>query len=358
MRSPSRSGAIAGCYSRGPGFGLASSPVSGGARRSLAPGRPAPGRPRPAPRTRGAVEVGAPRRHSGPGVDTDSSWIEIFRSRTPQECDERALVLLAVGIAAVMWVDGAGFSVLVAEPDRPRAVIELERYALENRPWPRPLPPRLHGGGYAAAAGYVAVLFLAGVASTRLTLGRDWFDVGALDGARFRGGDWWRAVTALTLHADLAHLAANAGFGALFGGLAARVYGAGVGWLLILVAAIAANVLNALTMPAGRVSVGASTAVFAALGALAVVRWPAATRRARAGFAGASVVAALVLLALLGTGDVHTDIAAHALGFGFGALLALPLRRWPAPYARGPQRLAAGGAVLVIVAAWIAGYWM
>ena len=291
-------------------------------------------------------------------MDADPSWIEIFRSPAPQPCDERALVLLAVGIPAVMWADAAGFSLLVAASDQSRAAAELERYQLENRPRPRPLPPRLHHGGLAAAAGYVAVLFLMGVATTRLAPGRDWFDVGALDGARFRGGELWRAVTALTLHADLAHLAANAGFGALFGGLAARVYGAGCGWLLILLAATAANAVNGLTMPAGRVSLGASTAVFAALGALAVVRWPAATRRARAGFAGASVTAALVLLALLGTGDAHTDVAAHALGFGFGALIALPLRRWPAPHARGRQRLAAAAALLVIVASWAAGYWM
>jgi len=134
--------------------------------------------------------------------------------------------------------------------------------------------------------GYALLLFLIGVASSRMPLGRSWFDVGILDGTRFRAGELWRAVTALTLHADLAHLLANIGFGALFGGLAARVYGAGCGWLLILVAAVAANAVNGLTMPAGRASLGASTAVFAALGTLAVVRW-----RARA-YATAAAVSA------------------------------------------------------------------
>jgi rhomboid protease GluP len=291
-------------------------------------------------------------------VDTDPPWTEIFRSRTPQECDERALVLLAVGIPALMSAEHGVFLLLVAAPDEPRAAIELARYALENRPRPRARAAPLHAGGLAAAAGYALVLFAVGVASSRGFLRHDWFDAGVLDGARFRGGELWRAVTALTLHADLAHLAANVGFGALFGGLAARVYGAGFGWLLILVAAVVANAVNALTMPVGRASLGASTAVFAALGTLAVHRWPAATRRARAGFAGAGVVAALVLLALLGTGDAHTDVAAHALGFGFGALLAVPLRRWPAPRARTPQRLAAAAAVGLVVAAWAAAYWM
>ncbi len=268
-------------------------------------------------------------------------------------------MLLARGIVSEQRADVDGCVLLVAAADGPRASAELERYARENQPLPRAAPPRLHGlvAAAASAAGYVVVLFLCGVASTRALLGRDWYAAGMLEGVPLRAGEGWRAVTALTLHADLAHLAANAGFGALFGGLAARVYGAGGGWLLIVAAASLANALEGLAMPAGRASLGASTAVFAALGALAVHRWPAATRRARAGLAGGSVVAALVLLALLGTGDAGTDIGAHALGFLCGLLLALPLRRWPASRTRGAQWLAGGTALFMIVLAWAAALW-
>ena len=291
-------------------------------------------------------------------MDIEPAWTEIFRSRDPRECDERALVLLAVGIAAAMRFEAGVFAVLVAPADALRAELELRRYVAENRPQPRPAPARLHPGAASAALAYAALLFVIEVASTRALFGRDWFGSGVLDGTRFRGGELWRAVTALTLHADLGHLAANAGFGALFGALAARVYGAGVAWLLILVAAAAANALNGLTMAVGRASLGASTAVFAALGALAVHRWPAATRRARAGLRGGSVVAALVLLALLGTGDAQTDVVAHAFGFGFGALLALPLRRRPAPRGARRQLVAGLAAVALVAGAWAAAYWM
>ena len=293
-------------------------------------------------------------------MDDGPPWIEVFSSAAPGACDERALVLLACGIASVQRPDTGACALLVAAADGPRASTELERYARENQPLPRVAPPRLHGliAAAASTAGYVAVLFLCGVASTRALLGRDWYAAGVLDGVPYRAGEAWRAVTALTLHADLAHLAANAGFGALFGGLAARVYGAGAGWLLIVTAAALANALEGLAMPVGRTSLGASTAVFAALGALAVHRWPAATRRARAGLAGGSVAAALVLLALLGTGEARTDIGAHALGFLCGMLLALPLRRWPAPRARGAQWLAGGTALALVVLAWVAALWM
>jgi rhomboid protease GluP len=287
-------------------------------------------------------------------MDDGPPWIEVFRSAAPGACDERALVLEAVGIAALATRGPEGCDLRVAEADVPRARLELARYLLENRPVPRPAPPMLHGGVVPASAAYVLVLLLVAAASGHAALGFDWYGRGALDGAQLRAGEAWRALTALTLHADLAHLAANAGFGALFGGLAARLYGAGVGWLLVLVAATLANVLNAVWMPPGRVSIGASTAVFAALGAVAVFGWPAAARRTRLAWRGASLVAALVLLALLGTGDAHTDIAAHALGFAAGLTLALPLRRWPAAHGRYAQGLAGLAAALLCASAWLA----
>ncbi len=284
-------------------------------------------------------------------MDIECDWVEVYWSPEPRAGDERALVLLAVGIPAVMSAAAGIYRLWVSPADAARATAELGRYALENRPRPRPVPPKLHPGALWGAAAYGLVLFLCAIASSRSLGHLDWFDAGVLDGARLRGGEWWRAITSLTLHADLAHLGANVGFGALFGGLAARLYGAGVGWLLIVVAAMAANLANGASMPVGRVSLGASTAVFAALGTLAVHRWPAATRRARAGLRGGSVVAALVLLALLGTGDAHTDVTAHAMGFAAGALLALPLRRF-APRRGRSQRVAAAAAILLVAAGW------
>ncbi|HUO95029.1 MAG TPA: rhomboid family intramembrane serine protease [Steroidobacteraceae bacterium] len=291
-------------------------------------------------------------------MDQEPPWIEIFRSAAPQPCDERALVLLAVGIPPLMSAEHGDFQLLVAEPDVARAELEIGRYLKENRPRPRPVPYLLHPGALVSALLYALLLFMVAVASARGLLGRDWYDLGVLDGARVRGGELWRAVTALTLHADLSHLAANIGFGAFFGALAARVYGSGVAWLLIVLAAGAANLANAALMAPGRASLGASTAVFAALGALAVARWPAATRRTRAGLAGAGLVAALVLLALLGTGDARTDILAHALGFLCGALFALPLRRFPAPRTWRAQRLAGALALGLVGLAWALAYWM
>jgi membrane associated rhomboid family serine protease len=298
------------------------------------------------------VEARTHRIHRWGRVATVPVWVEIYRSLQPSDCDERLLLLESVGIAAVARRDVDTFGVWVAPEDAGRAYFELTRYGAENRPAPPPTRTPLHGGAVPSACLYVLVLFVCGALAANGALGRDWLSAGALDGAAFRNGEAWRAITALTLHADLAHLAANAGFGGLFGALAARVYGAGRAWLAVLAAATLANVLNGAWMPAGRISLGASTAVFAALGLLCVFPWPDLRRTARAGVRGASIVAALVLLALLGTGDERTDVAAHALGFGCGMLTGLALVR-----VHATRRLHDGTAALLaltaVCAAWV-----
>jgi membrane associated rhomboid family serine protease len=286
-------------------------------------------------------------------VATVPTWVQIYRSTQPRDCDERLLLLESLGIPAAMRAEDGGFGVWVAPEDAGRAYFELTRYAAENRPLPPAPRAALHGGALLAAAGYVAVLFVLAAASANGAFGRDWIGAGALDGARVRAGEWWRAVTALTLHADLAHFGTNAGFGALFGTLAGRVYGPGRAWLGVLLAAILANLANAAWMPVGRVSLGASTAVFAALGMLCVFRWPDRRRGARAGIRGASVVAALVLLALLGTGDERTDVAAHALGFVAGMATGAAVPRFAAWHGL-KDRVAAACVAATIALAWTA----
>ena len=86
-------------------------------------------------------------------------------------------------------------------------------------------------------------------------------------------GEWWRAVTALTLHLDQAHLLGNLLFGVAIGFLAGRAFGPGIAWASILAAAAVANYADMLISPSTHRAVGASTAVFAALGLLVGFAW-------------------------------------------------------------------------------------
>jgi rhomboid protease GluP len=278
--------------------------------------------------------------------------VEVEVVASPGAADERLLVLEAAGIHASLRRGAFGFEIVVPVEQAEHARRELQAARGEV-----PLPPARravapHAGGLAAAAAYAGVLAMLFLASGADAFGRDWFAVGMLDGPRVRGGELWRAVTALTLHADFAHFAANAGFGVLFGAMAGGLYGAGVAWLLVVGAATGANLLEAFTLAGGRVSLGASTAVFAALGAVAAYRWPEGTFRTRWLWRGANAIAGLVLLAMLGTGDARTDVLAHALGFGCGALAAVGLQRRGAPRGRRVQLVAGAIAVALVAVAW------
>ena len=62
------------------------------------------------------------------------------------------------------------------------------------------------GAIYALAAIGFTLLFL--VTGPR-SAGSRWFEVGSASADLIWRGAWWRAITALTLHADLLHLAGN-----------------------------------------------------------------------------------------------------------------------------------------------------
>ena len=188
--------------------------------------------------------------------------------------------------------------------------------------------------------------------------GLDWHAAGLSRSEETAGSEPWRAITALFLHTGPVHLLSNVLFGALFGFLVATTHGGGLGWLAILAGGALGNLLNALFQDAGHLSVGASTAVFAAVGVLAGSEWRRRNllrqRRLRR---AAPVVMALLLLAFHGVpDDVTVDVLAHVLGvlcgLPIGALLPTLLAR--GALSRRRQILFGALALALIGAAWAA----
>jgi membrane associated rhomboid family serine protease len=188
---------------------------------------------------------------------------------------------------------------------------------------------RQRADGWNGVLGFVAVLALMAVLQQRHAFGIDWFAVGKTHAGGIRQGEWWRTVTALTLHADLEHVLSNLVIGGLVGLFAGQSLGSGLAWCSILIAGALGNFLNAWVHAAEHTSVGASTAVFAALGLLAAHAWwqRRTLRTARLERWG-PIVGGVVLLSFLGTGGGRTDVAAHVFGFlcatPFGVLCGKP----------------------------------
>lgn len=285
-------------------------------------------------------------------------------------------MLQATGLPHALAQHSGAWVVLVPEPVAAHAREELLRYEGENSNWPpRELVVRPNSDGMVLATLYAAVCVCGFLAARRELFGLDWGTAGASRAARVMAGDVWLALTALTLHADIVHLAGNLVFGAVFGVLLAWSIGSGPAALVFVLTGAIGNWVNAWLQPATHVSIGASTAVFGVLGALSAYefmrrrdgRLPAWRRRI-------PLIAGVLLLGLLGLGgashdpsDVaeetrkleqvleRTDVIAHFTGFASGLVLGAALgwkRRMPRLAARSEGLLGAS-ALALLALAWI-----
>ena len=267
--------------------------------------------------------------------------------------ESASVALLAMGIPSRVEIDGSRVLLLVPVPAAFRAKSILDSLDAEAAEAGRvdaapELPP-------ASLLGWAVAFTLVGfqlVTGPRNPASR-WFESGAADVARIAAGEWWRAVTALTLHADLGHVFGNAVAAVILLGALGQRLGIGTAAWAALLSGTAGNLAAAWLYRPGHSSVGASTAIFGALGALtalALVRPVPVRQRLLALGAG------LALLGFTGTGP-GSDLGAHALGFAAGVLVGLlagALRLDRGRPSSWRQPLAAAGAFAATLACWSA----
>ncbi len=258
---------------------------------------------------------------------TQEEWVRVGQYPTLADAYDHGLVILAMGESCrVEEAAVPGEYDLQAEPvPADKISAELDAYSQEiagHRPAPAPAGEwARHPARWWLTALWAAVLVAVFYFQSQ--------DLGLVDFAAssslglFRDGEWWRPFTALFLHADLSHLAGNLVGGAIFGTLVARTAGAFRGWLAILLCGALGNaVTSAVNFPEPYYSIGASTAVFAALGILSGMGIAETVRdRARLPWVRicAPVLAGFVLLGWLGAGSgPGTDVMGHVFGFGSG----------------------------------------
>ena len=237
-----------------------------------------------------------------------------------------------------------------------KAKFEIWQYDKENQPVPK-VKPRLvpeFQNPVPGVAIYIFIICLVAWLAGESVFNRDWVSAGRVDGELIRLGEWWRTLTALTLHSGLRHLAGNIAFGTLFGILAGRLFGSGLTWLCVVVAGGLANALNTYLLTSSHKSLGASTAVFATLGLIAGFVWRAKLMaQDRWAYRLGPIVGGIALLAYTGTGGPDTDIGAHlagfVCGFGFGLLLTLLPK---IPSSRQFQLLFGMSAIAILSISW------
>ncbi len=271
------------------------------------------------------VDISQKPNEGPPEMDGDD-WVPVGHFDSLHEANEHGLVILAMGEACrVEPAPAAGQFDLQAERGPAVNIAgELDEYAKEQaeekaRPPARHFPTRPAGAWLCCLwALILTAVFVRQAADDTLVERGASSSIGL-----FARGEWWRPFTALFLHADIPHLVGNLLAGCLFATFVARSAGAVRGWLLIFASGIAGNVLTAWVMyPQPFISLGASTAVFGALGILSgmglIEMLHERTRRQVARIT-APLLAGLVLLSWLGSGTQgQTDVLAHVFGFGSG----------------------------------------
>ena len=323
------------------------------------------------------------RRREPPPEPPPEALIEVARYVREDQAEDRGLVVLALGRDYWIFPKDGVFSLMVRLEDAEAVAAELSVFEEERR-----AERERQRREYEAASAEppveaapkttlwvygwtLAVFFLIQV---RFAVdSAAWLRRGEADAAAIMRGEAWRVLTALTLHGDFGHLAANIAAGAIFAGALLPLMGPGWTWLGIVLCGAAGNWLNAWAYFSGaheaHFSIGASTAVFGGLGML--VGWQAVAAVRRHSILGAGggllrqvwfpVAAGLALLAYLGAGGggehERVDFMAHFFGMLVGGILGVALA-----WARLPQRTpvwaraAAGAAAFFLpwVAWWIA----
>jgi membrane associated rhomboid family serine protease len=282
---------------------------------------------------------------------------------TKRQAHTWALVLDSRSIPCCIEASGAELQLLVPEHQMESARRELNLYEEANLNWPPTLPatrPLVEN-----TLPTVSILLLLAIFHNLTLIGISLPDHGQVDlntlgvayAQEIMNGEWWRCVTALTLHADLLHLLSNLTIGGTFIVLLCRELGSGMAWSLLLASGTIGNLINAWLQSPSHRSVGASTAVFGAVGILAAISTVRYSHNLRRRWF-IPVAAGVALLAILGTEGKQTDLGAHLFGFIAGICLGTAAEflvgRYGRPGAGLNVLLALLSAALVAAAWWAA----
>lgn len=293
---------------------------------------------------------------TGPEMPHGGAVGETMTTRIPARSKRQAmdwsLALISQGIESTIDHSDEGWGLIVDSGEQERALSTIRQYRTENFRWRwrQEIRPEILFDWTSAAWVLLVCLFYWLQAET-ISLR----DAGLMDSAAVSRGEWWRLFTAIFLHADAAHLVANAAFGLFLLGLTMGRYGTGLGLLAAYLAGAGGNAL-AWILFKDHLSLGASGMVMGCVGLLTAQSFlmlrkhPKALKYLLSGVAGG-----VMLFILLGL-NPGSDVLAHFGGFFAGLLLGSLLSLRPRLAQNTAVNLLAGilFCVFVTLSWWLA----
>ncbi len=257
-------------------------------------------------------------------------WVPILTSPEPEDIRIFSLVLLAADIAhRITYHDDRHWAILVAPSQADQASQEIAAYTAENPALPDQDPdssdfiPTFRAQSSLLILALCCVFLQSGPWQENST----WFQAGAGDAdAILTNHQYYRLITALSLHADGLHLLGNCALGGFLLHYFFHLLGNGIGLAALLFSATLANLINVVAHGGNHHFVGFSTAVFALIGMLSALNF-----RRHATFGRIRILIPLMvgaaMLAMVGSAGQHTDLGAHffglVTGLGSGYLLGI-----------------------------------
>jgi rhomboid protease GluP len=263
----------------------------------------------------------------------DDAWVKVGSFTSVDLAFEHSLVLLATGSGCRIQPDmelGNGYALETSPASEGAARYQLHAYEKESQP-KKLAAVSQHEYGFGVVFLLLWLMILLWSYKVQITLPQ-WQEIGRNSSVELmEQGQWWRPFTSLFLHADIGHLLSNFVTGALFVGVLSRMWGAAKSWTAMLFCGALGNVFNSLIRyPEHAYSLGASTAVMAALGLLCAHGSICAfVERAHSRSLRQMIVPLAAGIALFGltgnSSDPDVNVLGHACGFASGFFIGLPL---------------------------------
>lgn len=236
------------------------------------------------------------------------------------------------------------------------AISQIRSYEEENSELtPTWLPARTFSAAQTSFAVLAAIALAHAITGFGVGISRSlWLSVGSADAGLILRGELWRLATALTLHADVIHLMSNVVIGGFFVLWLCKEVGVGLGWLSTLLSGVTGNLINSLVQSPIHNAIGASTALFGAIGILSGLRAHESASASRSVII--PLMSGMILLGLLGTAGERTDVGAHLFGLLCGVAIGAALSSWlkshPVPQPGQQRALGIAATVLPLLAWW------
>lgn len=252
----------------------------------------------------------------------------LYENLSQDQVHAYGLVLSAYDLPYSIANSSGGWEIRVESSIHTKATGLIEQYLRENPP--HSASAKADSPEYAKtfSAIWVSLLLLTIHIATNLSdKTEQLFKLYSASAFDITHGEIYRTVSSLMLHAGYVHLAGNIAGIAIFGTAVCTIAGAGAGWMIVLLSGILGNLFNAVLFQHGHHSIGASTAVFGAIGFLAAHRfYDKITLKGQRSQAWLPLAGGLALLSFLGAG-FRSDLTAHLFGFLAGMILGLSYAR-------------------------------